>query len=198
MTQRSKQVTRHYWTPVIALIFTITSLSGAAAQVADPATLGAQREAIAKLGWMDGTWRGPATTMTPTGEHKVIQTERIGTMLGGTIRVMEGKGFNPDGTTGFNAFGILSYDPATKGYSLHSYAQGYAGDFKLTPTADGYIWEIPAGPMTIRYTATIAGTHWREVGDRIVPGQPPQRFFEMTLTRVGDTGWPNAGGMAPK
>jgi len=191
-------VTRHYWTPVIALIFTITSLSGAAAQVADPATLGAQREAIAKLGWMDGTWRGPATTMTPTGEHKVTQTERIGTMLGGTIRVMEGKGFNPDGTTGFNAFGILSYDPATKGYALHSYAQGYAGDFKLTPTADGYIWEIPAGPMTIRYTATIAGTYWREVGDRIVPGQPPQRFFEMTLTRVGDSAWPGAGGMTQK
>lgn len=191
-------MTRHYWTRTAALIFAMTPLSGAVAQVADPATLDAERAAIAKLGWMDGTWRGPATTMTPTGEHKVTQTERIGTMLGGTIRVMEGKGFNPDGTTGFNAFGVLSYNPATKAYALHSYAQGYAGDFKLTPTADGYIWEIPAGPMTIRYTATITGANWREVGDRIAPGQPPQRFFEMTLTRVGDTGWPNAGGMAPK
>jgi hypothetical protein len=173
-------------------------LSSAAAQAADPATLDAQRTAIAKLGWMDGTWRGPASTMMPGGEHKVTQTERIGTMLGGTIRVMEGKGFNLDGTTGFNAFGVLSYDPATKAYALHSYAQGRAGDFKLTPTADGYVWEIPAGPMIIRYTATITGTTWHEVGDRVMPGQPPQRFFDMVLTRVGDSTWPGAGGMTPK
>ena len=191
-------MTRQYWTQTAALVFAMTPLSGAVAQVADPATLDAERAAIAQLSWMDGTWRGPATTMTPTGEHKVTQTERIGTMLGGTIRVMEGKGFNPDGTTGFNAFGILSYNPATKAFALHSYAQGYAGDFKLTPQADGYVWEIPAGPMTIRYTATFNGTTWREVGDRIVPGQAPQRFFDMMLTRVGDSAWPGAGGMAPK
>ena len=191
-------MTKHYWTRAAALVFAMTPLSGAAAQVADPATLDAQRAAIAKLSWMDGTWRGPAATMTSTGEHKVTQTERIGTMLGGTIRVMEGKGFNPDGTTGFNAFGVLSYNPAIKAYALHSYAQGYAGDFKLTPTADGYVWEIPAGPMTIRYTATFNGTTWHEVGDRIVPGQQPQRFFDMMLTRVGDSAWPGAGGMAPK
>jgi len=191
-------VTRRYWAMAAALIFAMAPLSGAAAQAADPAVLDAQRAAIAKLGWMDGTWRGPATTMMPGGAHKVTQTERIGTMLGGTIRVMEGKGFNPDGTTGFNAFAVLSYDPATGAYALHSYAQGRAGDFKLTPTADGYIWEIPAGPMTIRYMATITGTTWHEVGDRVMPGQPPQRFFDMVLTRVGDSAWPGAGGMAPK
>ena len=50
------------------------------------------------------------------------------------------------------ANGIISYDPAKQAYSLRSYAQGNAGDFALTPTADGYAWEIPAGPTTIRYT----------------------------------------------
>ena len=189
---------RRYWTQSVALILAAAPLSGATAQVADPAMLEAERAAIAKLGWMDGIWRGPATAMTPGGEHKVTQTERIGTMLGGTIRVVEGKGFNPDGTPGFNAFGVISYNPATKAYALHSYAQGYAGDFTLTPTADGYVWEIPAGPMTIRCTATVTGTTWHEVGDRIVPGQAPQRIFDMMLTRVGDSDWPGAGGMAPK
>jgi len=191
-------VKTRYWIRAAALIFAVMPLSGAMAQTADPATLDAQRAAIAKLGWMDGTWRGPAATTMAGGEHKVTQTERIGTMLGGTIRVMEGKGFNPDGTVGFNAFAVLSYDPVTKAYALHSYAQGRAGDFKLTPTGDGYVWEIPAGPMTIRYTATITGTSWHEVGDRIMPGQPPQRFFEMMLTRVGDSAWPGAGGMTQK
>lgn len=187
--------------PMLIAAATLISMLAPApviAQAADPAMIAAEREAMAKLAWMDGTWRGPATTQLPTGEHRVTQTERIGPMLGGTIRVLEGKGFNPDGSIGFNAFAILSYDPATKAYTLHSHAQGRVGDFRLTPTADGYFWEIPAGPMTIRYTATLKGGSWREVGDRIIAGQPPVRFFDMTLARVGDTSWPAGGGLAPQ
>jgi len=75
---------------------------------------------------------------------------------------------------------------------------GNAGDFALTPTPDGYVWEIPAGPMTIRYSATIRDGAWKEVGDRIVPGQDPVRFFEMNLTRIGDTDWPAGGAIPPK
>jgi hypothetical protein len=81
---------------------------------------------------------------------------------------------------------------------MRSYAQGYQGDFVITPTADGYTWEIPAGPMTIRYTAVIKDGKWREVGDRIMPGRPPVRFFEMNLVRVGDSDWPGAGAISPK
>ena len=116
---------------------------------------------------MDGVWRGPAWTMLPTGKHEVTQTERIGPFLDGQVKVIEGRGYNADGTVGFNAFGTVSFDPAKKEYTLHSYALGRVGDFKLTPTADGYVWEIPAGPMTIRYTATIKDGAWKEVGERI-------------------------------
>ncbi len=76
---------------------------------------------------------------------------------------------------------------------MRSYAMGNAGDFVLTPSADGFTWEIPAGPMTIRYTAVVKDGVWHEVGDRIAPGQEPVRFFEMRLTRVGDSTWPAAG-----
>jgi hypothetical protein len=75
---------------------------------------------------------------------------------------------------------------------------GNVGDFALKPTSDGYVWEIPAGTMTIRYTAIIKNGSWREVGDRISPGSEPVRFFEMNLTRVGDTSWPAAGAVSPK
>ena len=113
--------------------------------------------------------------------------------LDGSIKVIEGRGYNVDGSVGFNAFGIISYDPATKVYTLHSHAMGQVGDFVIKPTADGYVWEIPAGPMTIRYTAVIKDGTLREVGDRIMPGKEPVRFFEMNLKRVGDTDWPAAG-----
>jgi len=166
------------------------------AQRPDPATtMAAQKEAMKPLAVMDGVWRGPAWTILENGQkHDVIQTERIGPFLDGTIKVLEGRGY--DATTGqvtFNAFGIVSYDPGRKAYVLHSHAQGQSGDFKLTPTSDGYVWEIPAGPMIIRYTATIKDGAWREVGDRIMPGRDPVRFFEMNLRRAGDTDWPGAG-----
>jgi hypothetical protein len=166
----------------------------------DPATLiAAQREAMAPLAWMDGVWRGPAWVILPSGEkHAITQTERIGPFLDGSIKVVEGRGYDPDGKVTFNAFGTISYDPATRAYTMHSYAMGLVGDFVLTPTADGYVWEIPAGPATIRYTAVTKDGAWREVGDRIMPDKEPVRFFEMNLKRVGDSSWPAAGAISLK
>jgi hypothetical protein len=176
------------------------SLTASAQGPPDPAVLiAAQREAMAPLAYMDGVWRGTAWVILPSGEkHTITQTERIGPMLDGSIKVVEGRGYEPDGSVGFNAFGIISYNPATRAYILHSHAQGQVGDFALKLTSDGYVWEIPAGPVTIRYTAVIKNRAWQEVGDRIVPGQNPVRFFEMNLTRVGDSSWPAAGAIPPK
>jgi hypothetical protein len=156
--------------------------------------------AMAKLGFMRGVWRGPATGMTETGEpYTVTQTERMGPMLGGDIIVLEGRGFNPDGTTGFNAFAVVSWNPDTQKYELRSYAQGRSGTFDLELTADGYVWTIPAGPGAIvRFTATVTKDTWREVGEFIAGSNPPVKTFEMNLTRVGDTDWPLGTPVAAK
>lgn len=172
--------------------------SPAPAQQTDTAAIAAQREAMKKLHWMHGVWRGPAVSQSPQGEHRATQTERIGGFLDGTLTVMEGKGYNDDGSVGFNALGIASYDVQTRSYWLTSWALGRGGKFPMQVTDTGYIWEIPAGAMTIRYTATVANGSWTEVGDYIAPGQPPRRFFTMTLTRVGDTDWPQAGGVTKR
>jgi hypothetical protein len=166
----------------------------------DPApVMAAQREAMVRLAAMDGVWRGPAWTILESGaKHNVTQTERIGPFLDGAVKVMEGRGYDSEGKVAFNAFGTISYDPATKAYTLHSYAMGRVGDFPLTLTPDGYIWEIPAGPMKIRYTAVIKDGKWREVGDQIMPGRDPVRFFEMNLVRVGNSDWPASGTIPQK
>ena len=52
--------------------------------------------------------------------------------------------------------------------------------------------------MTIRYTAVIEDGTWHEFGDRVMPGKDPIRFFEMNLTRVGDTDWPAGGAIKPE
>ena len=181
---------------VLALGLAIAAPAGA--QQADTAAIAAQQAAQARFAWMDGTWRGTAVTVYGGAEHKVTHTERVGTMLGGTLRVIEGKAFGPDGNVGFNAFAVISYDAAKKAYDFRSYAQGRGGNFTITPTADGYVWEIPAGPMTIRYTATFKAGTWTEIGERVMPGQPAIKFFEMNLKRVGSTDWPNGGAMTPQ
>lgn len=95
---------------------------------------------MAPLAFMDGAWRGQASTTLADGStHVVTQTERIGPLLDGSIKVIEGRGYNADGSTGFNAFAVLSWDPAQRAYHFHSYAMGHSGDFSFKPTADGYV-----------------------------------------------------------
>jgi hypothetical protein len=166
----------------------------------DPAVLtAAQVKAMTPLAFMDGTWKGSAWTLLPSGEkHTLTQTERIGPFLDGSVKVIEGRGYEADGRVSFNALAVLSFDVDKQAYNMRSYAQGRSGDFVFTPTADGFVWEIPAGPMTIRYTAVVKDGIWKEVGDRIVAGKDPVRFIELTLKRVGDTSWPAAGAVDPK
>ena len=184
----------------LAILALAAVAASAVAQPRDPqAVQQAQREAMAPLQIIDGVWRGPAWTLQPNGEKRhLIQTERIGPFLQGTVRVIEGRGYLADGKVGFNALGIVSYDPAKKTYALRSYAMGYSGDFAFRPSADGYAWDISAGPdTTIHYVATVRDGTLHEVGDRVVAGQPPVRIFEMTLKRIGDTAWP-AGDAVPR
>lgn len=183
-----------------AVALGMPAFDAAAQERPDPAALlAAQREALAAFAFIDGVWRGQATTTLPSGERRtVVQTERIGPLLDGTVRVIEGRGYDAEGRTAFNALGILSYDPRAKAFSMRSYAMGHAGDFPVQRTADGFSWEIPAGLATIRYNAVVRDGTWTETGDRVTPGKDPVRFFEMRLTRVGDTGWPGAGAIPPR
>ncbi|HYJ81256.1 MAG TPA: DUF1579 domain-containing protein [Allosphingosinicella sp.] len=164
----------------------------------DPAErLAAQREAMKALAFMDGAWRGRAETdAMPAG---FVHTERVGPLLDGTVKLVEGRAYDEKGATRFNAFAVISYDPARRAYSMRSYALGYAGDFPLTVRPDGYSWTQPAGPgAVIHYSATVNGGEWSEVGERRVDGQPPRKVFEMHVKRVGGTDWPGAGAVGAR
>ncbi len=126
-------------------------------------------------------------------EHRVTHTERVGATLDGSVRLIEGRSYRSDGSTGFHALAMLSFDPDTKSYRLTSHAEGRYGSFALVPTGSGYSWEIAAGPATIRYTATYKNGVWTEIGERVVGAHAPTLFFHMELKRVGDSRWPEEG-----
>jgi len=189
----------------------LTALALAAAVLVAPATASAQfapspagtpeqRAAIARLDFMDGEWRGTATTYAPGRPPVVLtQTERVGSLLGGSIKVIEGRGYVQDGSTQFNAMAIVGWDQRQGRHTFRSYAMGFQGDYPFEVTADGFKWETPAGPNAkIQYTARVKDGVWEEDGDYVAEGRPPVRYIELRLKRVGDTAWPAEGAVSPR
>ena len=182
----------------LAAVILTVPVSAQAQMPASPNGTEAQRAAIGRLDFMDGEWRGEAIVHGPTGTMTLTQTERVGSMLGGSIKVIEGRGYAADGTTQFNAMALVSWDARAGRYGFRSYAQGYSGDYTFEATDDGFRWETPAGPNArMQYVAVIRDGTWHEVGTYVAEGQPPRQTIEMRLTRVGDTNWPAGGAVTP-
>lgn len=171
-----------------------------AAQVpAQPAGSAAQREAVGALDFLDGEWRGQAVVHGQGGAETLTQTERVGSLLGGSIKVIEGRGYAADGSTVFNAMAVLSWDEREGRYRFRSWANGYSGDYRFERTEDGFRWETPAGPNArIEYVATVRDGTWHEVGTYIAEGQPPRPMIDMRLTRTADTDWPAGDAVEPR
>ncbi|MEJ6790083.1 DUF1579 domain-containing protein [Brevundimonas sp. BR2-1] len=183
---------------VLAAVLIAAPMAAQAQTPASPNGSPAQRAALDRLAFLDGEWRGTATIHGPGGTMELTQTERVGPMLGGSVRVIEGRGYAADGSTQFNAMAIVSWDARAGKYGFRSYAQGYSGDYAFEATEDGFRWETPAGPgARIRYVAVVKDGTWHEVGTYVAEGQPPRGMIDMRLTRVGDTGWPAAGAVDP-
>jgi hypothetical protein len=182
----------------LAAALLIAPVSVRAQMAASPNGPEAQRAAINRLAFLDGEWRGEATIHGPAGPMTLTQTERVGSMLGGSIKVIEGRGYAADGSTQFNAMAIVSWDARAGRYGFRSYAQGYSGDYAFEVTDDGFRWETPAGPNAkMQYVAVVRDGTWHEVGTYVAEGQPPRQTIEMRLTRVGDTDWPAGGAVTP-
>jgi len=182
----------------LAAVLLAAPMAASAQMSASPNGSEAQRAAMDRLAFMDGEWRGEATVFGPNGPMTLTQTERVGPMLGGSIKVIEGRGYAADGSTGFNDIAVVSWDARANRYGFRSWAQGYSGDYPFEVTEDGFRWETPAGPgARIEYVAVVRDGTWHEVGTWVAEGQPRRQMIEMRLTRIGDTDWPAGGAVAP-
>ncbi len=184
---------------ITAAILIAAPVTASAQVPVQPAGSAAQRETVGALDFLDGEWRGEAVIHGPGGNETLTQTERVGSLLGGSIKVIEGRGYAADGSTVFNAMAVLSWDEREGRYRFRSWANGFSGDYRFERTDDGFRWETPAGPNArIEYVATIRDGTWHEVGTFIMEGQPPRQMIDMRLTRIGDTDWPADGAVSPR
>jgi hypothetical protein len=88
--------------------------------------LGAQREAMKKLGFLVGKWAGEARVLRgPTESVEMFQTEEAQYRLDGLILVIEGVGrTKSSGQPLLQAFGIVSYDDESETYRLRAFNDG--------------------------------------------------------------------------
>jgi hypothetical protein len=153
-----------------------------------------QKAAIARLDAFDGEWRGIATVSKPGNPPlHVIQTEQVGSSLGGAIKVIHGRSYQQDGApSDFSAFAVVSFDEAAGIYDFRAYAQGRADSFPLTITHNGFEWRRAMGPSdAIRYSASINRDTWHEEGWFEHDHHRAAKIFEMDLQRLGPTAWPD-------
>ncbi len=153
----------------------------------------AEEDAAHPLAFMFGEWVGPASGVSQAGPFSLTQTERVGPMLDGDAVVIEGRGYDDDGNTVFNALGIVSPTATDDGWEMRTYANGRTGTFPFEITDTGYVWSLPAGPgARMVYTATFDGNSWHQTGAYTPTEGPARQTFEMALTRTGDSDWPAA------
>lgn len=167
-------------------------------QTPDAVTLMAeQRAAMERFAWMDGNWEGTVTMVTPEAEKSLTQTERAGTMIDGTARIVEGRGYDENGALVFNAVALIGYDAFTDSYTMTSSTRGFVSNPWFEATESGFRWGMDNGPVKITYEAVWDGETWIETGYSERAGRARTKFMEMRLRRTGESTWPAEGAIVP-
>jgi hypothetical protein len=152
----------------------------------------AQLEAMAKLRYMVGEWRGSGWFEMQPGQRLEFRGgERVQEKLDGLALLVEGRFTGrPPGATEevpvHTTLAVISYEPRARKYEFHTWlATGVSGEYELTLTDDGWRWDIRYPGGTIRYTMRLGPDgEWIEVGERSTDGATWAKFFEMTLRKA--------------
>ena len=175
---------------IVALAATPATAQPANQSWAPPAPV--VREAMTKLDWLKGEWRGEGWRNTPEGHENFATHERVESEVDGLVLLLHGRGWalHEDGTKDdaaeHIALGVLSYDAYRKSYIFDSYVkEGY--QTRGTPSVgdNEFRWSHPAGPgAEMRYHARLndAG-EWFETGERCVENVCTP-FLEMRLKKI--------------
>jgi hypothetical protein len=157
---------------------------GLRAQAPDANSTAVEREAMQRLAFLAGHWSGPVTIRRGPGEPiHLTQTEQIEYRLDGLVMLIEGKSTGQDGKAQFEALATIAYDDTSHSYRFRAYNEGHYVDTELTVTADGFSWDMDAGPAHIVNTMHLtAKGEWQETTEVTFGNNPPRRSVEMLLT----------------
>ncbi len=176
---------------VTTVMFSLLALLVAAAvqQPSHAPDVNAQRQAMKKLGFLDGQWAGEGRRRRPSGEWvEFTQTERVEYQLDGLLLVIEGVSrAKSDGRPLLQAYGIASYDDATGKYHMRAFNDGrwLETDLALADNGRELAWGFTVGDIRTKSTLRLTDTgEWTESHDITIGTQPPRKFMELTVKHV--------------
>ena len=152
-------------------------------------TLSVQKEAIAKLAsLMVGEWSGSGWNKKGQGEPEPVNVkESIELKNDGVTILVQGLGTHPEtNNMVHDALAVIYYDAESSTYQFDSHLS--TGLHKIaTGKLDGsvFTWgfDLPNN-ASIRYTITISGSKWNEVGEYSPAKDIWYKFFEMNLNKL--------------
>ena len=140
--------------------------------------IAAQREAMARLAFMDGVWRGPAWTLTPGGPPRAgpDRADRpVPRRLGPGDRGARLCGRRRGRLQRVRRGLLRSRQPRLQPDLLGARAIRRPSRSRITDDRLSSGRRRPGPGAMIRYTATIRDGSWHEIGERIAGGAPPVR-----------------------
>jgi hypothetical protein len=165
------------------LLVTVMLAVSAAAQ--QEPNVAAQKEAMKKLAFLVGTWKGEATVYRQGGPIQVNQTEEVEYRLGGLVLLVQGTGRSPaTGEVVFGALATISYDDVAKAYRFRSHNDGRFLDTEMKVPENGFEWGYTAGPAKVTFRMKLnEKAEWAETGDVVIGGQAPRKSVELVVRK---------------
>ena len=156
--------------------------------VAQDPQIAAQQEAMKKVGFMVGKWKGEGWVEMPgTKRETFTQTEHVQWKLDGLALLVEGHGTSGEVTV-FRAIGLLTYDAESKLFRFASGStQGRHGYHEGRLVDGGWEWTYPVPQVggRVRYVIRLTDKgEWHEVGEFSRDEKAWRKFFEMTLKKI--------------
>jgi hypothetical protein len=168
----------------LCLLISALGLS-AKAQAPTPTT---QLEAMKKLHFLLGEWRGDGWAMVGQKREGAKQTETVQSKVGGVALLVEGLGraAADNNLIVHNAMAVISYDTQKKSYRVSTYqASGVAIEAEAVVGTNTVEWGFKTEKGTVRFSIKLTEKgEWHEVGDFSSDGKSWFKFMEMTLQKV--------------
>ena len=180
-------------TLICILVCMLAVMAGQNLIAQEPRPSPVQLEAMKKLQFLVGEWKGEGWNEMVPGQRRTSPiAESVQSKLGGMVLLVEGLGKRKvpgtqDEVVVHNALGILSYDERAKVYRLRSHiATGQTTDAEAKFTDGGFQWAFKAGPsLSFRYTVKLTDKgEWFEIGEMSQDGTEWRKFHEMTLQKL--------------
>lgn len=177
---------RIHW---VSIFFLLAATASSSAQQPVPA---AQRDAMKKLDFLLGEWKGDGWMEFVPGQKRNFKgTEIVQSKLDGLLLVVEGlhrgQVGDKEDVVVHNAFGLVSYDDNAKRYRFQAFtSRGNCEDTEAKVSEGQLAWAMKVPRFgEMRYVIKLDDKgRWFEIGEVSQDGKEWRKFFEMTLARV--------------